>query len=345
MLVYVQSVIAIVLGGISSITDFKDKKILNKNIILLVGLSTIVYIVFWKQIAYDYIVNYLINFVISLIISFLFFYFKIWAAGDAKLFLAIVYMIPFEIYEANTNNIFPAIYLMIMIFGIAFLYVFFETIYLWIKDKEKIEKLKISKLNKSDVCSFLLQYFMGYFVILFINNITLKFFEEFRLNNSGLMLILNMLILIYLYRIIRNKNKIKVVILIFAILNIFYYIIFGFELYSVNIKMLIIVLLIIAFRNFSEKYNYEEIYVEDLKPRMILSYGSVLGFYGSRVKGLPHTTTETTDSRLKEEEVESIKRWSKTAKGKDKIIIVRHMPFAPFMLLGEILFFILKLYI
>lgn len=345
MLVYIQSVIAIILGIISSITDFKDKKILNKYIIASVVLSTIVYIIFWKQITYEYIVNYIINLVISLIISFSFFYFKIWAAGDAKLFLAIVYMIPFDIYETNTHNIFPAIYLMIMIFGIAFLYVFFETIYLWIKDKNKIEKIKISTIKRSDVYSFLLQYFMGYFVILLINNITLKFFGEFRLNNSGLILILNMLILIYLYRIIKNINKMKIVNLIFVVLNVFYYIIFGFELYSVNIKMLLIVLLIIAFRTFSEKYNYEEINVQDLKPRMILSYGSILSFYGSRVKGLPQNTTETTDSRLREDEVESIKRWSKTAKGKDKITIVRHMPFAPFMLLGEVLFFILKLYV
>ena len=47
---------------------------------------------------------------------------------------------------------------------------------------------------------------------------------------------------------------------------------------------------------------------------------------------------------LTEEEVESIKRWSKTKKGKETIVIVRHMPFAPFMLVGELLFFIFRLY-
>ena len=97
--------------------------------------------------------------------------------------------------------------------------------------------------------------------------------------------------------------------------------------------------------NSENKLTYHHIIkVEDLKPRMILSFGSVLKFYSSKVKGLPKSTTETTDSRLTEEEVESIKRWSKTKKGKETIVIVRHMPFAPFMLAGEILFFILKLY-
>lgn len=344
MLVYIQSVIAIILGIISSITDFKDKKILNKNIITAIIISTITYILFTRQIEMDYIKNYFINLFISIIISFAFYYFKIWAAGDAKLFLAIVFMIPFEVYEVDVKNIFPSIYLLIMIFSIAFIYVFFETIYLWIKDKEKLEKFKISKLEKKDILNFILQYFMGYFIILFINNITIKFFTDFRINNGGLMLLLNMLTLIFVYRIITQKNMIIKTIIIFLIANIIYYAIFGLEIYSINVKMILMVLLIILFRMVSEKYNYEEIKVEDLKPRMILSFGSVLNFYGSRVKGLPQNTTETTDSRLNEDEVNSIKRWSKTSKGKDTITIVRHMPFAPFMLAGEILFFILKLY-
>ena len=68
------------------------------------------------------------------------------------------------------------------------------------------------------------------------------------------------------------------------------------------------------------------------------------GTGGSKVKGLPQFTTENTDSRLTKEEVESIKRWSKTKKGTSEIVVVRHLPFAPFMLCGEIIFFILRIY-
>ena len=184
---------------------------------------------------------------------------------------------------------------------------------------------------------------MGYFIILFINNIALKFFMEFKINNGGLMLLCNMLVLIFTYRMIKGKKKSLIATSVFAILNFIYYVLFGLQIYSLNIKMLIIVLIILIFRTISEKYNYEEIKIIDLKPRMILSYESVIKFYTSRVKGLPKTTTGTTDSRLTETEVESIKRWSKTTKGQDTIIIVRHMPFAPFIFAGEVLFFILKL--
>ena len=341
MLVYIQTLIAIALGVVSSITDFKNKKIYNKNIIIAVGLSGLTYLIFFKQI--ENLQSYLINLIITIIISFIFFYLKIWAAGDAKLFLAIVFMIPFELYEVSDKNIFPALLLLIMMFSIAFIYVVFETFYLWGKDEDRLNKIQITNIDKTKVKDFILQYFMGYFIILFINNIVLKFFMEFKINNGGLMLLFNMLVLIFTYRIIKGKRKSLIVTSVFAILNFMYYALFGLQIYSLNIKMLIIVLIILIFRAISEKYNYEEIKIIDLKPSMILSYESVIKFYSSRVKGLPRTTTETTDSRLTETEVESIKRWSKTTKGQDTIIIVRHMPFAPFIFVGEVLFFILKL--
>lgn len=343
MLVYIQSIIAIILAGIASITDFKNKKIYNKTIIIAICISIFTYIICWRQIEFIYLKNYLINLFISGIIAFIFFCFRIWAAGDAKLFFALVFMIPYEIYEVQMYNIFPAIYIMIMIFSIAFIYVVLETIFLWIKDDNRFEKIKIfnSKINYKD---FFINYIMGYSIVLFVNNITYKFFEEFRVYNSGLMILSNMLLLIYIYTVIKGRKKSLAITSVFLLANIIYYMYFGFSIYSINFKMLILVLLIMIFRSIAEKYNYEEIKVEDLKSRMILSTGSVLEFYGSRVKGLPQSTTENTDSRLNQEQVESIKRWSKTKKGKETIVIVRHMPFAPFMLLGVIMFFILKLY-
>ena len=147
MLVYLQSFIAIFLGIISSITDFKNKKIYNKNIIIAISISILTYLFLWHQIETIYIKNYFINLFISLIIAFLFFYFKIWAAGDAKLFIAIVIMIPYEIYEVDTDNVFPALYILIMVFSIAFIYVAIETAYLWIKDKEKLKIFNSLKIK------------------------------------------------------------------------------------------------------------------------------------------------------------------------------------------------------
>lgn len=344
MLIYIQSLIAILLGIISVVTDVKNKKIYNRNIIIAVIMSTLVYAIFWKQIEFIYLKNFLINLCISILISFLFYYFKIWSAGDAKLFLAIIYMIPYELYEVETTNFFPGLYILILIFSTAFLYVVIETIYLWIKDEEKFKKIKQLKLSKSQISDFIVKYFMGYFIILFINNILFKVFSEFKQNNAGLIIVCNMLLLIFIYRVINDRKRTIITMIVFVIANIIYYLIFGIEIYGINIKMLLLVFIIILFRMISEKYNYERIKIEDLKPRMILSYGSILLFYGSKVQGLPQNTDESTDSRLTNEEVDSIKRWSKTKKGTESITIVRHMPFAPFMLIGQAIFWIFKLY-
>ncbi|MBR2786175.1 MAG: hypothetical protein IKD76_01545, partial [Clostridia bacterium] len=68
MLVYIQSGISIILSIISSITDFKDKKIYNKNIIVAIGFSAITYIVLREQIEIEYVRNFMINLIISIII-------------------------------------------------------------------------------------------------------------------------------------------------------------------------------------------------------------------------------------------------------------------------------------
>lgn len=344
MLPYIQSTIAIILGIVSSVTDLKNKKIYNKNIIVALFISAISYAILYKQIEIKYIPNFTLNLIISALISFVFYYFKIWAAGDAKLFLTITFMIPYEIYEVETSNVFPALNLLIIIFCVAFIYVFFETIFLWFKDKNRLEKLKLSSFKKDDVTEFIIQYLLGYLITIFINNILNKFFLDFRLSNQGLLLLCNMLILIFIYRVVKTRKSSLIIIGVFLLLNLVYYLKYGFKIYSINLKMLLLVFIIIIFRRVSEKYNYEEIKISNLKPRMILSYGSVLRFFNSRVKGLPKTTTETTDSRLTEEQVTSIKRWSKSSKGSETIVIVRHMPFAPFIMVGELIFFILRLY-
>ena len=341
MLVYIQSIIAIGIGIIATVTDFKKMKIYNKDICKSIVLSILIYMIFIRKIEYMYVLPYILNVIISVIISFLFYYFKIWSAGDAKLFLAIIIIIPYELYEVDFKNVFPAIYLMILIFSIAFIYVFAETIVLWIKDEKRF---CINNFINISIKDFFIQYFMGYFIIMFINNITYKAFLEFKMNNGSLIMICNMLILLCTYRFINTKKKCLITLCIFLLLNIIYYCIFGISISTVDFKILFIVVVIMLFRAISEKYNYKEIRIDELRPRMILTYGSVLNFYSSKVKGLPKTTTESTDSRLTEDEVKSIMRWSKTKKGKDTITIVRHMPFAPFICLGEILFFILKLY-
>lgn len=85
---------------------------------------------------------------------------------------------------------------------------------------------------------------------------------------------------------------------------------------------------------------YERIKIADLKKGMILSMGSSMLMQGSRVRGLPGISSEDLKSRLTETEVNSIIRWGK-GKEIDDLIIVKKIPFAIFIFLGFISYFLI----
>ena len=102
------------------------------------------------------------------------------------------------------------------------------------------------------------------------------------------------------------------------------------------------VLALMVFRLFADKYNYKIIPLSELKPGMILAFVSIIAFMGSKVEGLPTSTTEDLKSRLSVSEVESIKKWAESSKGIETITIVRKIPFALFIAIGTIVFTILE---
>ena len=93
---------------------------------------------------------------------------------------------------------------------------------------------------------------------------------------------------------------------------------------------------------FSERYNYCKIATKDVRENMILSFIAVQQFSASRIKGLPKYTDESTKSRINEEEAEAIRRWEGSKYGQKEIIIVRHLPFAIFILIGVVTYTIGK---
>ena len=91
---------------------------------------------------------------------------------------------------------------------------------------------------------------------------------------------------------------------------------------------------------FADKYNYEWIPTSEVKEGMILSYFAVQQFVNSRVKGLPKETDETTKSRISAEEAAAVRRWETSKYGQEKIMVVRYIPFAIFILIGVITYLI-----
>ena len=106
---------------------------------------------------------------------------------------------------------------------------------------KKFKKIKITRFDTASVKEWLEKYFMGYFITLFVNNVIFTAFPAFQEQNGALILICNMLLLIFVYRVIQSKKQTIIAIAISVALNVIYYAIMGFTFYPINIKMLVIV--------------------------------------------------------------------------------------------------------
>ena len=89
----------------------------------------------------------------------------------------------------------------------------------------------------------------------------------------------------------------------------------------------------------AQKNNYQEISPADLHAGMILSVFTACRFAKSKIPGLPSGTTETRRSRLNMQEAEAVRQWA--TKKKEHVVVVRMLPFAPFIAAGTILEMIL----
>ena len=124
------------------------------------------------------------------------------------------------------------------------------------------------------------------------------------------------------------------------LLNIVIGLFFRFLPFSFNPENYIMVIVLLIFQMTIRTILYEEINIADLKKGMILSSMSSMVMQNSRVRGLPPVSTEDLKSRLTEEQVNSICRWSKSRKI-ETITIVRKIPFAIFIFSGFLSYFVI----
>ena len=86
---------------------------------------------------------------------------------------------------------------------------------------------------------------------------------------------------------------------------------------------------------------YEQIQTSRIKKGMILSSVSSILMQNSKIAGLPGISTEDLRNRLTEDEAESVRRWGKSTKGTKEISIVKKIPFAIFLAMGYVCYFII----
>jgi len=151
----------IALGIISSYTDIKYKVIRNRHLLWFVALALIIHAYLQINHKITLTPNLLLNFLIGIITAYLFYSFKMWGAGDAKLFIVFSLLMPTQ--KHNTLIPFPSAILFINIFLLSTAAMIALSIYKIIKNKDNfLSKISLSDLGKRVSSSFLIILGLGW---------------------------------------------------------------------------------------------------------------------------------------------------------------------------------------
>jgi len=237
----------------------------------------------------------LINFVIAVASSFFMWRFNIWAAGDAKLFMVYSLLVPITYYWKSPLPFFPAMTLLINIFTIIILYLFAYSVFLFIKsiykrttaDKFIGAKNNFVKRAGSQegikAIKNMGKFMTGVLLIILL----LVFFREQIQNIIPFKIVflqatIFSLIIIFsrqIAKFFQNFTVFKIVIGLLILVCFLELIIdYQFTLKSICRVLISVIVFMIAFfllqkllNIYVNKIEYEEIKIEDLGPKMILT--------------------------------------------------------------------------
>ena len=130
-------------------TDFKYGKIKNKWILtgliwaVLLYLSLVFYAAFFPEQGGSsrYILEMFINGLIALGVGYFLWHFKLWSAGDAKLFTLYAFLVPLQFYSNCYLNYFPSFILLVNTFLLILLFLAAEALFFNLRQLKSIRSL------------------------------------------------------------------------------------------------------------------------------------------------------------------------------------------------------------
>jgi len=132
-----------IIGGICSYTDIKYGKIRNNHIKYGLFSVVFIYIAFFlyynhQERVFYFLLEMLLNGFVALISGYLLWYFKLWSAGDAKLFTLFALLIPLQFYSGYYLKYFSVFVLLANTFIIIILFLIIEALIFFFKNRKKV---------------------------------------------------------------------------------------------------------------------------------------------------------------------------------------------------------------
>lgn len=329
ILPFLAVILAHVLCIITSITDIKNNKISNKLLIIFgiagLGLNVAQYIlktnIIWGA--------YFFNLTLVVVFSLLLYILHIWAAGDSKLLIILGILLPAN-YCMLAGKVVPwSVLLVAFSFIFSFIYLLFESIWLFIHHEGNFSFSNVKKNFKN----FILSYIRNIIYISFALKLENFFFGEWVDQFSWVVFGINISIILLISS-LELLRKVPVVITILSFSIVFSIFTKEWFFSSSRLKYYAIAIVIMLLRIMISEYNYQTIPTSEVKKGMILSGLTTLFMSKSTFEGLPDISHEDMRSRLSASEAEAVIKWGATKNGMKTVQIVRKMPYAIFIFIG-----------
>ena len=319
-------------------TDIKTGVVRNIAVQYALVTGIVINIIYYCFFARPFLELFLKNLLIIIVISGFLFFKHFWGGGDSKLFICLTILIPGRLYDADESV--PGLICLIIIFLIAYFYVFIDSIRGLVKREHFT---KGHGIPLSDVPNMLRDYLVIYMLLRLISILGIAMFPDFYQKNAMLIMFVNLMIIIGLADIKLLKSRWLMIILLFLTgISLLFIQTRNVQNWIDIVKSALVVALALLLRYFASGYNYLEIKTSEVKKGMIPSFATVLLFNKSRIKNLPISTTEDMGDRITELQAEAIRRWGMSKNGKETIVIVKKVPFAIFLVFGTFLFVLLR---
>jgi archaeal preflagellin peptidase FlaK len=340
--------ILIYLGMKSSYTDIKISKIYNKDLLfsLKLGLPILVINVIigilFKIFSFSIIVNIFINLFFVLTTGLIFWTLKLWAAGDAKLFLILSIILPINFFISNHNKLFPSFNSLVNSYIILIFFILIEII-ASVNIKKIFNKIDIKQsilfIIKTRLKTFIILLINIIFIVLIVNKIRTYIVNYISLYFNYDLLYIYLIIFIIvnqLIKVFQNKYFFIISILgiiIYICINIY---INNFLFINDFLKILSICSLIGILSSLINYYISKTdgvlIFVKDIKKNMILSNKTIFELKNKK-KELFTQLKSINPEGLNEDQINILKNHYT-----DKLIeINKTLPFAPFLFIGIII--------
>lgn len=320
------------IGLIGAYTDFRYGMIPNRLILTGLAVGMLCHAALLLLGEARYYPSWILCMLIADGFAFGMFWGKLWAAGDAKLFMILFFLTPPHMFDAGqlSNGVIP------------FIFIFIPAM-LWILGDSLIRAIRKEprKPKRFDMKSWAVNCVKTLIEVTMLHCIFYALLPDF-VHTQELLFV--SLMMVYAY-VCGNTEFMRrwVIVLIHAAAALIIWLLNGWSFTVPDYRSYLILLAVMVIQRFAGMYNYQLIPCSKVSRGMIPAAETVILFKPSRVQHLPEDASEELTAKMNEEQADAVKRWEKSALGRPYIWIVRKVPFAFMIGLGFIGWMIFRL--